>query len=281
MKIRINGIDADIQPDTEKTVGEVLSALESWLFGSGHRLSGLSIDGDAARVETMEACFTREIDSIGILDIHTRALTELLAESLIHVMQDITDYEEADYEQKTHFAVSWQESPGARLLAEQSSELYHWIVQAFSGSGSSTHVIRTIVEERLRELHDPIGETARTQPVVEEICKRLEEFPLDIQTGKDARAAETINVFSGIAEKVFRMYRVLRIEGCITDEVMVENTPIDTYISEFNTALQELLAAYEQRDTVLVGDITEYEMAPRLRNVHAAVLHTITQSKGV
>ena len=44
------------------------------------------------------------------------------------------------------------------------------------------------------------------------------------------------------------------------------------YIMEFSAALRELLAAYEQHDTVLVGDLAEYEMAPRLRGLHAALL---------
>ena len=46
MKIQINGTDADIRPETEKNVGEVLCALEAWLTNSGFRLSGLSIDGE-------------------------------------------------------------------------------------------------------------------------------------------------------------------------------------------------------------------------------------------
>jgi hypothetical protein len=32
-----------------------------------------------------------------------------------------------------------------------------------------------------------------------------------------------------------------------------------------------MLAAYKQRDTVLVGDLAEYEMAPRLRGLYAAI----------
>jgi hypothetical protein len=64
-------------------------------------------------------------------------------------------------------------------------------------------------------------------------------------------------------------------EGFPVGEIMVAENPIDTYLAEFNAALRELLAAYEQRDTVLVGDIAEYEMAPRLRNLHTAVASAV------
>jgi len=80
-----------------------------------------------------------------------------------------------------------------------------------------------------------------------------------------------VNVFSGIAEKVFRIYRTLGIEGFPVSEITVDNTPVNDYITEFGKALDELLDAYEKRDTVLIGDLAEYEMAPRLRGLYSAV----------
>ena len=274
--MRINGVDADIQMETEKTVGEVLAALENWLAGSGHCLSGLCIDGETAGVDTMEACFDRDIAGIAILDISTNAMSELFAESLLTTIQDIDAYEAASYEEKIPFAANWKESPEARLLAEQSPDLYDWTVKTFSGEGAGAHILRSLAEERLRELQDPAGELGSIQKLVADTCARLEDLPLDIQTGKDARAAETVNLFSGIAEKVFRVFNVLRVEGFPVTEIMVGETPVDAYIAEFSKALRELLTAYEQRDTVLAGDIAEYEMAPRLRGLHAAVLQAIT-----
>jgi len=136
-------------------------------------------------------------------------------------------------------------------------------------------VLTALFEERLRELLDPAGEMSRTALLVDDICARLTEFPLDIQTGKDTRAAETVNVFSGVAEKVFRIYNTLKIEGYPVSEITVDNIPINDYITEFSKALKELLDAYEKRDTVLIGDLAEYEMAPRLRGLHAAVWETV------
>jgi hypothetical protein len=275
MKIRINGVDADIRPETEKTVGEVLSALDAWLNGTGYRLSGLAVDGEAVHSGSMESCFDRNIDTIQILDISTSPVLELFGESLFTVIQDITAYEAASFEDKGPFLQRWKESPEARLLSEQSPELYNWTLKTFSGEGSGPQALRVILEERLRELEDPAGEMSRIGPLVAEICTRLEELPLDIQTGKDARAAETVNSFSGVAEKVFRVFKVLHSTGFPVQEIVVETLPVSAYIEEFDTALRELLAAYEQHDTILVGDLAEYEMAPRLRGLHKAVLDFI------
>jgi hypothetical protein len=271
MKIKINGSDADIRPENEKTVGEILSSLDVWLSGSGHRLSGLNIDGKTVNTREMELSFSRNIDSINTLDIYTSSLPQLVAESLTQTMRDIEEFQKAGYDEKTGFSEKWKASPQGCLLAEQYHELFDWTTKTFSGEGCGPQVLYSLFEERLRELLDPAGEMGRTARLVDDICARLADFPLDIQTGKDARASETVNIFSGMAEKIFRIYHTLKIEGFPVVKIMVDNMPINDYIKEFSTALKELLDAYEKRDTVLIGDLAEYEMAPRLRGLHAAV----------
>ena len=279
MKIKINGVDADIKPENEKTVGEILSALDAWLAGTGHRLSGLNIDGKTVNAQEMELSFSKSIETVDTIDIHTSSLPQLVADSLIRTMQDIDDFQEAGFDNKAGFSDRWKTSPQGCLLAEQYPELFDWTIKAFSGEGCSPQVLHALFEERLRELQNPAEEMGRTAQVVDDICARLAEFPLDIQTGKDARAAETVNIFSGIAEKVFRIYHTLKIEGFPVAEITVDNIPINAYITEFSKALKELLDAYERRDTVLIGDLAEYEMAPRLRSLHAAVWGVVKGEK--
>jgi hypothetical protein len=271
MKIKLNGVDADIKPENEKTIGEILSALDAWLTGSGHRLSGLIIDGKAVNAREMDLSFSKCIDTVDTLDICTSSLSQLISESLTRTIQDIDDFQALTFDEKAAYSGKWKESPQGCLLAEQYPELFDWTLKAFSGEGCSPQVLTALFEERLRELLDPAGEMGRITQLVDDICARLTEFPLDVQTGKDAKAAETVNVFSGVAEKVFRIYHTLRIEGFPVAEITVDNMPINDYITEFSKALKELLDAYERRDTVLIGDLAEYEMAPRLRGLHAAV----------
>ena len=273
MKIRINGADADIRPDTEKTVGEILSVMESWLSGSGHRLSGLNVDGEMISAESMEACFTREIDTIDTMDISTSSLPQLLAESLMHLLQDTEEYEAAGFEEKALFAARWRESPQACMLAEQNPVFFEMAENVFSGRGIDPESLRKLTVERLRELQDPSSEFGKLLPLVENICLRLEELPLDLQTGKDTRAADTISLFSGVTEKILRIINVLKMEGYPVGEVSVNNMPINAYIAEFDSVLRQMLNAYEQRDIILVGDLAEYEMAPRLRTIHSSILN--------
>ena len=271
MKITINSVYADIHIENEKTAGEILAALETWLAGSGHRLSGLSINGEAATADTIDTFFGMEIDGIETLDLKTSSLSELTIESLLNLIQNIDTWESADFEGKKCFAASWDKSPEAGILAEQIPDIYNWTVKTFSGEGENGAELRSVCVERLREFHDPVGEINKTEYAVTEVCGRLEQLPLDIQTGKDFEAARTISIFSAVAEKIFRIFNILKSDDYSAGEITVNDMPITAYIGEFGAVLKELLDAYKQGDTVLVGDLAEYEMAPRLRALYSAM----------
>jgi len=264
MEIKINGQLADITVDSEKTVGEILAGLDQWIANSGHRLSGLAINGETVSTGTLEAAFARNIDTVKILDIVTCSLPELSVQSLSQISSDIDQYEGLNFFEKQGFIEIWNASPQALFIAEQIPDLFTICGRFFSGD-FSLDFLRTIIAERMRELEDPAGELGILESLVSDVCVRLEDLPLDIQTGKDSRAAETIQIFSSIAEKVFRIYNVLKTEGFDMGTIRIGEAGLSDYIIEFNSVVKDLLAAYQQRDTVLVGDLAEYELSPRLR----------------
>ena len=137
--------------------------------------------------------------------------------------------------------------------------------------GLSVADFTAIVEERLKEVTDPWQEINGSEIFVNIVAQRMEEFPLDMQTGKDQRAAETIQLFSQISGKLFRIFFLHKSEGLSAETFIIDERPAKTFIEEFNSALRELSDAYENRDTVLAGDIAEYELAPRLLKFFAAM----------
>ena len=274
MEIKINGQTADVTIDSEKTVGEVMAGLEQWLANSGHRLSGLAIDGQTINASSMEEAFSRDIDAVKVLDLHTSPLAELAVMSLLHLLDDIEEYENLGFEEKKIFHENWKQKPQALFAAEQMPDLFSLCGKTFSG-GVSCEVLRSVTEERLREIKEPVVEFTALRPLLDEICARLIDLPLDIQTGKEGRAAQTIQIFSGIAEKILRVILQLDIQGYMprvlkteTLEKPVLEKPVLQQINEFGTAVKELLEAYEKNDSVLIGDMAEYEMAPKLMELY-------------
>jgi len=272
MEVRINDHPADITIDNEKTVGEVMAGLEQWLSGSGHRLSGLSIDGKPVDLSSLEDVFSKEITSVKNINIITSSLAQLTAESLINLLEDIKEYERLGFEEKKEFINTWKEKPQSLFISDQMPDLNNFFFNLFSGGNIEANTVFSITEERLREVKNPLEEFVNLQSLVEQTCRLLEDLPLDVQTGKDAKAAQTIQIFSGIAEKILRILKQLDIQGFLNLEADIEKQ-ITQMISAFGNLVKELLDAYERYDTVLLGDLAEYEAAVRLKELFDLIMN--------
>jgi hypothetical protein len=271
MDITINGSPADITLEAEKNVGDILSAMDSWLSGSGNRLSGLSIDGDAVGPEVFGEAFRREIGDIASLDLFISSWADLALEAFRSLKQSARLLEEASFGEREEIRREWEAGPAAQFLAEEAPDFLEFASRSFRGEGLSPRELIILSDERIRELEDPRAELGNAETLVGSVAERLTELPLDMQTGKDGRAAETIQLFSRTGEKLIRLLGILRREGLLVDAPLIDGRPIRDFMEEFGAALGELTAAYENHDTILLGDLAEYELAPRLVQLYGAL----------
>jgi hypothetical protein len=139
-------------------------------------------------------------------------------------------------------------------------------------------MVYSITEERLREVREPLNELSNLKPLIDETCERLTDLPLDIQTGKDGRAAQTIQFFSGVAEKIIRIYRQFDIQGYFNEKTNGEK-PFDSLFNNFVDTVNDLLEAYKKNDTVFVGDLCEYELAPKLNELYDSILNFLNEAE--
>jgi len=268
MEIRINGQAADVSPENEKTIGEILISLDEWLGNLGHRLSGLHIDGKETDTTRLDEIFSMDIKKVKTLDIFTSCDAELTVQAITKLLGDIEEFENLKFEDKSNFVNSWEQKAQANFIKENMPELFLAYIDYFSNGGITSQTLRSITEERLREVHDPVKELSLIEALINETCVRLVDLPLDIQTGKDGRAAQTIQIFSGITEKILRITKQLNQQGFLKQS---DEGTFTQLINDFSKVLRELLDAYERNDSVLVGDLAEYEAAPKLQELFAAI----------
>jgi hypothetical protein len=273
MEIKINGKAADITLESEKTVVEVLAGIQQWLEGLGLFVSGLEIDGTSYGASSLDSAFELPLTGLSSIDIKTSGWAELMLEALMSLKQDLELYRSTaeTEEQKNR---RWEQSAPALFLKDHGPDIYEVALKTFASPAPlPADIPLALVMERIREIEDPLREMAAQKPLAEEIAKRLEDLPLDMQTGKDSRAAETINLFSSLVEKIFRLIFLFRRFDTDIQSIKApsmngtETISLREYIGEFSAALKELTSAYENKDTILVGDLAEYELAPRLRGL--------------
>ncbi|MCL2070018.1 MAG: hypothetical protein FWH19_03400 [Treponema sp.] len=273
----INGKAADISLDTEKTLGDVLYGIEQWVSNSGSRIQAVILDGKNIQGDDLAGVFGKEIKNIEKLDLAISSRRQMAAEALGELKEICGLYANAAFDERGKILDFWERSAAARYMASDMGDLYDFASRSLKGEGPAATELALCVDERLREITDTGEELDRTEVLVQNIAKRMEELPLDMQTGKDARAAETMQLFSTASEKLFRIFSVHVSEGLTLDDFAIDGLCGRTFFEEFNSALTELQSAYENRDTVLAGDISEYELAPRLLKFFQA-LKNITKT---
>lgn len=282
MEIRLDGKPADITLENEKTVMELLAGIEQWLEGSGLVLSGLEIDGKSYGTLSLSSALRLPLEGLSLVNIKTSGWAELTLEALINLKNDLESFASASPEERNNYREGWESSYSALFLKENDRDVYTAALRALEEDPSlvspdSVERANTLIAERIREIENPRREMKAMLPLAEEVAGRLEDLPLDMQTGKDSRAAETMAVFSPLVEKIFRLMALFRYFGADIDNMEArsvngpEQASLKDTVQAFSAALKETLTAFENKDTVLVGDLAEYELAPGLRCIAAAL----------
>jgi hypothetical protein len=275
MVVTINGRTMDITLERERTLGEVLSGIETWLEGSGFSLSGLAVNGENVELGAMEAACRRQIEEIDSVDIVASTWAELMQQALVSTNRALEERIQSSAEAIPAIAAAWASSAAASFLAGRDRELHALVEAALEGMTPDVSAATTAVNERIQEIDDPRAELVSLASRLEPMALSLEDLPLVLQTGKDAQAAATLAAFAALASKLFRLVPLLKHRGIDLGDTPVDGNDFRSYIEELGTALKELISAYEGGDAVLVGDLAEYELAPRLRSLANALARAL------
>ncbi|MDR2602735.1 MAG: hypothetical protein LBC53_09870 [Spirochaetaceae bacterium] len=267
MDINIDGKDAQITLDTEKTLADVLAGLEEYLENAGFCAIAIEIDGVPIPESEIAGRLTALVNEVALLNVKTRTAAEMAVEALIDIYNFISYMQ--DNTLTNEQLVNLKTRPSLSYLKNKESFLYEKIMTYISNASydEMKKELCGVIDERNAEIADPKKELQAMSGDVESVCERLASFPLDVQTGKDARAAETVEKFTFVMQKFFRLLLLSRFYGMVLNSFLKNEE-----ITEFNSMLKEFLAAYENNDFVLSGDLAEYEIAPRFENLFKQIL---------
>jgi pyruvate/2-oxoglutarate dehydrogenase complex dihydrolipoamide acyltransferase (E2) component len=138
--------------------------------------------------------------------------------------------------------------------------------------------LASVFGERLAELRFPVGEMRTAAALFEARSSELAELPVLLQTGKEDQAMKAVLYFIEIFNKVIRIIPELRRSGVDTSSISVGGSGMPEFYGAFNEVLRELTEAFEHKDAVLIGDLAEYEVLPRMRSFFTAMEEALPES---
>jgi hypothetical protein len=274
MRLTINGEAVRFSLESERTLGEVAVAVEGWLAGSGFVVVALSADGEDLAASPRERWQARPVDGVGELGVNARHAGELRLEhwraaarvldTLARAMGDGEADDEALAAAGEALAALRLNPAGpdaavaaARLersLAGATAAAVHaWPADRRAGTAALARELAGALAVLAGQAADPGAAIAAAAGPVARLLPGLAEVAVQLQTGRDREAMATVTGLCDAVQRLLPLVSFLPPDG-----------GRERLIVDLNATLRDLLAAFEAKDTVLIGDLAEYEVAPRL-----------------
>ena len=277
MNITINGENLDFSLENESTAGEVADGVAGWLEKTGMIIGGIFLDGKAAFLAD-ELWRKTPIESIGSMDFEALSYREgvarrletardyfiLLKESAEAGNIDALSELSKSYVDLNHIMPSLLDEKGRpalvplmeERLAEAGFPLEAKGETDFTAIAAEATNLAVVLDARWKEAADPEKEAASAAAALLALSGSLEDVAVLLQTGKDKRAMDTIIRLTELLQALMRSLKWINYDESV-----------EKIIEDFAGILSELEEALKAGDTILIGDLMEYEIKPRLEEL--------------
>ena len=285
MEIFVNDEAFDIERVGSESIGDLLSKADALLEKAGAVIVALSLDGRSIGPDELAVLGPKPATETSRLEIVAESSSEYRSRAtrlLLDILGEALPLPDEQKRRKLGQSLSEiAESIGGIFPADELALInsLEEEVRIANSRGSEDETLLAeqiatmegIFRERLAELSDPVAEFRRASGVYQGASEKLRELPVWLQTGKEKQAMQAVLVFVGLFDKVIRLMPLLGRKGVDTGAILVEGLELPAFYASFNDVLAELAKAISDHDSVLIGDLSEYEVVPRMEGLFAAI----------
>ncbi len=282
MKIKLDGQPLSYTLEGEKNLYQILTSIAQWLSPQKAIITQLSLNGtpidhwDRKKIENIS------LEEIDQLDITTTTESEQELNELEILLEYFHLLKGAlEKRQNNSLLEILKEYPHVQPTLE------HYLHNLFLAEGSArfpmdgassseeewtkaeqfVQAVIPLLEARLSELLHPYEACEALIPILDQTKQEIEHTSVLLQTGRDREAIRNVLAFIEIVSKALRILARLK--------------PSDPQVQDvhrtFSEPLKELNDAFLHRDSVLIGDLLEYEIAPKVEDLRSLLLKTLTE----
>ncbi len=103
------------------------------------------------------------------------------------------------------------------------------------------------------------------------ISEDLKQISVQFQSGQDREANKTITVLADLIDNICHTASLSALFPEKFGAIRINGQSFQDFFSEFSGTFKDLEEAIKANDTVLVGDLSEYEISPRLLQIAQAL----------
>ncbi len=280
MKILVNDEAIDFTLQGEEKLGEIIPPLRDWLADSDYSISSLSVDGKSIELDKREQWEEIDLKRIETLKVSANSLVQEQLDGVETAMEFLVllrrIIEAGDQERFAEALMEYnylREALPTFLSSryEEGTQMRDYFDELLDRTGAINGTLPSegeerrellrgvdslisLLEARAREIVQPVEEFLSIARAVAGSLESIEEVPVLLQTGEGANAMRRLAGFTGLVERLVRLYPLWA----------EENDGKEADFEELNEVLAELIQALGDEDSVLVGDLVEYEIVPKV-----------------
>lgn len=300
MDISMNGTATEIAV-AGRNVGDVLSELDEHAEKAGAIITGIRYNGKNLDAESIAGITGDPADGPGSLELSAESATDMKARAIDTLLQ-LIDAAAVATDTETHEAVrnAWASYRSAfdGLYSAEESSFLDAFGKELTGNGSAVNKIddkeaeagttaginetaarlASFFGERLAELRDPAAAMMTASQLFDSIRTDLSEVAVRLQTGKEAEGMHTMVMVVELINKTVRILPDFMRTVPGAARLAIDGKDIGDFYDDFNIVFRELAGAFESKDSVLIGDLAEYEILPRLSSFFLAARTAMGQT---
>lgn len=108
---------------------------------------------------------------------------------------------------------------------------------------------------------------ANLSSLFEALSSKMEEIPAKLQNNQKVEVSESIN---SLADSIDQFSHVAALASLFPNDftqTYIDGMNLNDFFADFSKVLLDYEAALQSDDTVLIGDLSEYEICPRLKSI--------------
>ena len=105
----------------------------------------------------------------------------------------------------------------------------------------------------------------------EELSQKMEEVPVALQSGKNQEVSDSIKK---VADSIDNFCHIAALASLFPQDfgtTKIDGKQFGEFFEDFSPVLTDFEQALANNDTVLIGDLSEYEICPRLKAISQAL----------
>ncbi len=275
MQLKINGEQVSFSLEQEKTLAEVMRGIQGWLGGAGFVITGIRADGQDLLSVPAGIWGSTPVDSVAEIDVQAQHTADVRVEhwqTLEAWLGMLAEEVKAPGPVLEELLANLSETlkgmkanpflpPGidamerfARLFEGTTvAAMRRWSEEQRRDASTLIGILRREIAKRIADATQPREALARCVSDLRALVEHLSEVSVLLQTGKDKAAMETVIGFTDAVHTVLSLVPFLP-----------PNAERGRMIADLTPVLRDLVAAFDAKDSVLIGDLLEYEVAPRV-----------------